>query len=303
MLAAAVVVAAMSSCSAEEKPTTENRVAVRFDANISAEVSSDKTNGAKTRAVDAQWSDGDQIGIYMVKAGQPLTPENIAEEVEDVIYATDGTGAFVPSEGETTIYYPIEGSVDFVAYYPHGNALYTSAVGYRYLVDLTDQSDQEAIDFMYAKTTGKDKSQPAVELEFKHMLSKIVFNITPGEGLTQDDLDNLVVTIARAGFQQVFLLNEGMFDRGTATITITTKATDPGVLYEAILMPYSEFSTYEVTFNLNNGADEPFNWTMNQTLAPGTKYTFNATLNRTAADVTGTISDWNKVDGGSVIAD
>jgi endonuclease G len=298
-LAAASILVACN----DKTPVTESvdPVRVRFSADIEV-VTTGSEADRKTRAIDENWTEGDLIGIFMAEAGRRLDVESIAEEVDNVPYATDGTGEFLPDFEDDTIYFPIQGSVDFYAYYPYNKAV----VDYKYTVDVSDQSNQQALDFMLTDKIGdRSKDTPAVELDFEHMMSKIVLNIAPGEGLVQVDLDNLVVTVADQITVCDIDIATGTFNHfPESRATITLNPTTTGVLHEAILIPGAMAgSSRTFTFNLANGKDEPFDWTMTVPLHPGTKYTYDVTLNRTESDLTGTILPWKESDGGDVVAE
>ena len=67
--------------------------------------------------------------------------------VDNVCYQSNGSIAFSPVSGGKTIFFPIDGNVDFYSYYPQ-----TTVNDYKVALDVTDQTKQETIDFMYAKT-------------------------------------------------------------------------------------------------------------------------------------------------------
>lgn len=134
----------------------DEKVAVQFTGGINV----------STRAAGVAWADGDKIGIFMTAAKETLSANSIKEGVDNVAYETNGGISFSPISGGKTIYYPIDGDVDFYAYYPQ-----TTVNDYKVALNVADQSKQEAIDFMYAKTTGCNKAIPQVELKFSIQLS------------------------------------------------------------------------------------------------------------------------------------
>ena len=269
------------------------------------------TKGAPvSRAVDTDWSSNDKIGVFMVYSGNGagLTPENICEGADNKCYVTsNGNGKFEPlaaageSEGVNTniIYFPVVGAVDFYAYYP----FVTPLADYSCLLNVADQSNQEAIDFMYAgKMEGYTKNNPVVSFNFSHQLSKLLLTITPGDGLTAADLRNLSVSVGEQRTQATFNLSDGTLTLNDGIADITLHTTNSGTLCEAILLPDVTASRV-LTFNLNNGSDVPFTWTMDKALAAGSKYTYEVQLHRTKVEVTGaTITEWTSVDGGAVDA-
>ena len=123
LLAAAVL--SVAACNkGEMTPDTDTRVALQV------------TSGIQTRAYDATWEAGDDIGIFGFTQGDAST-----QAYTNVRYVTTGgDGAFTPDG--TTIYLPTDGSsLDFVAYYPYTATAMTDGV---YTVNVTDQSDQSA---------------------------------------------------------------------------------------------------------------------------------------------------------------
>ena len=280
--ALALLAGAMVSCSTEDTaPSTQNdKVAVQFTGGISV----------NTRAAGVAWADGDRIGIFMTEAGKTLSADVIKEGVDNVCYQSNGSIAFSPISGGKTIFFPIDGDVDFYSYYPQ-----TTVNDYKVALDVTDQTKQEAIDFMYAKTEGCNKATPQVELKFNHMLSNLVLNVQPGNGLTEDDLNKLKVTIKDQNTTATFNLADGLIsDEGNPT-NIQMKAVQVGKKYEAILLP-TKSTTREIEFDLDNGHDAPFVWTMATDLKGGNLYNYTTVkLTRTSVELSGTIKPWNEV--------
>ena len=280
--ALALLAGAMVSCNTEDTASTtpNGKVAVQFTGGISV----------NTRASGLAWADGDRIGIFMTGTKQALSADAIKEGVDNVCYQTGGSVAFSPISGGKTIYYPIDGDVDFYSYYPH-----TTVSDYKVALNVADQTNQEAIDFMYAKTTGCNKATPQVDLRFSHMLSRLILNVQPGNGLTEDDLNKLKVTIKDQNTTATFNLADGLIsDEGNPT-NIQMKAIQVGKRYEAILLPTAS-TIREIVFDLDNGYDAPFVWKMDSELKGGNLYNYTTVkLTRSTVDMSGTIESWNVV--------
>lgn len=282
LFALALLAGAMVSCSTEDTvPSTQNdKVAVQFTGGISV----------NTRAAGQDWADGDKIGIFMIEAGKTLSADAISEGVDNVCYQSNGSIAFSPISGGKTIFFPIDGDVDFYSYYPQ-----TTVNDYKVALNMADQKSQEAVDFMYAKTTGCNKAKPQVDLKFNHMLSKLVLNVQPGNGLTQDDLNKLTVTIKDQNTTATFNLADGEISGEGNPDNIQMKAVQVGKIYEAILLPTAS-TTREIEFNLDNGHDAPFVWKMDSELKGDNLYNYTTVkLTRTTVDMMGTIESWNEV--------
>ena len=280
--ALALLAGAMVSCNTEDTTSTtpNGKVAVQFTGGISV----------NTRASGLAWADGDRIGIFMTGANQTLSADAIKEGVDNVCYQTSGSIAFSPISGGKTIYYPIDGDVDFYSYYP-----YTTVSNYKVALNVADQTNQEAIDFMYAKTTGCNKATPQVDLRFSHMLSRLILNVQPGNGLTEDDLNKLKVTIKDQNTTATFNLADGVISGDGNPANIKMKAVQVGKRYEAILLPTAS-KIREIEFDLDNGYDAPFVWKMDQELKGGNLYNYTTVkLTRSTVDMSGTIESWNVV--------
>ena len=279
--ALALLAGAMVSCSTEDiAPSTQNgKVAVQFTGGISV----------NTRASGQAWADGDKIGIFMTETKQPLSSDAIREAVDNVCYQTDERGSFSPIPDGKTIYFPIVGNVDFYAYYPQ-----TTVSDYKVALNVADQRKQEAIDFMYAKTTGCNKANPQVDLTFFHKLSNLVLNVQPGDGLTQEDLEKMTVKVKGQNTKATFNLVDGTISGEEIPADITMKTTEAGKQYEAILLPTEE-ETRVIEFDLNNGYDAPFVWTMPVKLEGGKRYHYTVVkLSRSAVEISGIIKPWTE---------
>lgn len=286
---ALLAAATMVSCNGKVEPAAQDeKVAVQFGSSINA----------ASRAVNDKWTAGDQIGIFMVGENKVLSKDAISEEADNIAYRTEGDGAFSPVAAEQIIYFPMNGDVDFYAYYP-----YTPEVNdYRIALDLTDQSNQEALDLMFAKVSGCNKSNPKVELQFSHLLSNLILEVQPGTGLTQADLAELTVKVKDTNTKATFNLVDGTISGEETPKGFTMKTVEAGKRYEAILFP-TESESREIEFDLNNDHDGPFTWTMKSALKGGSQYHHLVTLSRTAAEVSGSIKPWdNGGDNGEHIA-
>ena len=280
--ALALLAGAMVSCNTEDTASTtpNGKVAVQFTGGISV----------NTRASGLAWADGDRIGIFMTGTKQALSADAIKEGVDNVCYQTSGSIAFSPISGGKTIYYPIDGDVDFYSYYPQ-----TTVSNYKVALNVADQTNQEAIDFMYAKTTGCNKATPQVDLRFSHMLSRLILNVQPGNGLTEDDLNKLKVTIKDQNTTATFNLADGVISGEGNPANIQMKTVKVGKKYEAILLP-TKSTTREIEFDLDNGHDAPFVWKMDSELKGGNLYNYTTVkLTRSTVDMNGIIESWNVV--------
>jgi len=265
-------------------------VAVQFSAGIEA------APQAQTYASGTSWSPGDAIGIFMVENGT----EEIALGAENKEYTTTGNANFMAVAGD--IYYPQSGDVDFIAYYPWQTGMDLTDP---YEVDVSDQSDPEAIDLLWAMADngGSGYNSGGVAFAFSHMLTRIVLTAVNGDGLIAADLTGMTAKISGMKTKADFELTDGTLVASNDVEDITLQHV--AGKYEAILVPQSVASdAMEVTFTLDNGAGE-FVWKVPATtFEAGKEYTYTITLNRSGEiTFTGTINPWLTEDGGSGIAE
>ena len=269
----------LTSCQNDEET-------MQTDARVALQV----TSGIQTRAYDDQWEKGDEIGIFGFTQGDAPT-----QAYTNVRYVTTGgDGAFTPDG--TTIYLPTDGSsLDFVAYYPYTATAMTDGV---YTVNVTDQSDQSAIDLMAAGTQTADRSKNTVTFNFEHKLSKIVLTFKPGDGMALSELAGMKVQLTNQQPKATFDVTQpdGEVVVGTntpATLTLNTDA--DGMSSEGIVLPSANFDGMTLHLELSDGGGF-FNWDLNNSKADkfeaGKKYVYDITVNRSGLGVTATIEDW-----------
>ncbi|MDR1154566.1 MAG: SUMF1/EgtB/PvdO family nonheme iron enzyme [Bacteroidales bacterium] len=287
--AAAILAAAVAtSCSRSDEPVTGNdRVEVRFSAN---------TADIQTRVADNSWTLDDPVGIYMIKA-DPLSSGNIVEDAGNRQYTASAAGAgvsFTPQPG-AAIYYPVSGNVEFIAYYPYSTSVPSD---FKLPVSVAVQTDPSAIDALYAKTNGGyNKSVNPVDLQFTHRLVKLAFSITRGEGV-KESLSGLTVKITGQQTEATLNLTDGTVTATGATAAITANTAPDGSASEAIVLPNSGVAGMTFTFTTAGGSGGTYEVAVPAgSWASGKKYTYEVTLKRNEASITGTVGDWG--DGGS----
>lgn len=244
--------------------------------------------GLQTRASGSTWDKGDAIGVYMKKSGEALGPSAI---VQNTKYETTGTSTFLPAKGATTITFPLDGSnVDFIGYYPYKEDI----ANFIYPIDLSDQSVQSNIDFLYSDNAeGFRFDNPEVNMLFSHQLSKILLII---EHEFMPDLSGIEVIITNVGTKANFNLTDGTLSVPSATGNIACMVASGGATAEAILLPTSSLNGMELWFLLD---DETFKYPLSsvpeiQSFDKSTRYIYNVFLDsdRIPAVTVGTISNW-----------
>lgn len=198
---------------------------------------------AISRASDTEWTAGDRVGIFMLNAGAAtIDVAGIAMGADNKTYiATAGTQAtLAPADASQKIYYPNSGQVDFIAYYPHSASL---GAGYTYNVDVADQSDPSAIDLLWAKTTGKSKSDTPVALQFSHKMGKVRINVINADNLDAEEYAGITAKITGMPARGAFSLSDGLTwsdVAGVADITPLEVTAPAGyqASFDAIVVPH-----------------------------------------------------------------
>lgn len=272
-----------AACAKDDAQSASGPVPVEFSTNINL-----------TRAADAAWENDDRIGIFMLRAGSP----DVAAQGANRRYCpSPADNSLAPDGTDNTLYFPADGSaVDFLAYYPYRTL--TEPV---YPIDVSDQSHQNAIDFLYAARVGnRTQDDPAVALLFEHRLSKLILEVTSSTGA---DLTALTARIDGMNTAAAFDLVAGTLGAGSAAGSLAMYRS--GNRFEATLLPATLGDACRVEFTLG---DETFVWQIAQTipaLVGGHKYIYRVKLTPETpvlvpAGVTGTITDWIPEETGDV---
>lgn len=326
-----VAVLALSSCSSsdfDENNGNENGngndvelsdVEVKFGSSLALSVK--PQSSPLTRAHDAEWDSGDKIGIYMIKDG--VTWNSSAEIFRNSKYTTtaekDGTTPdySIFTAVNNPMYYPTQNTVSFVAYYPYSDDPLLTAATPTYPINVTDQSDQNAIDFLYAsRKSGFDKTSETVQLDFKHILSKIILKIIPGPGVSLDEVEKVKVTMKGLIRDGEYNLTKSITNNdinsaftegskgpisGFKKIDFVDSSVNPiveDVELEGILIPQTLDDTIEWEFDVNGEifTFKPINVKTTSLdmskYEPGKKYVYTITILKTEVEVEGKILDW-----------
>ena len=263
---------------------------------------------AQTKVSAGAFEAADQIGLYVTDYVNETTPMPLqisGNRANNSLVTFDGA-AWTP---EQTIYWGT-GKSDVYAYYPYFETV--ADVNNQYFELATDQTGAgyEASDFLWAKAEGVRQTDGAVNLEMKHLMSKLTVKIVAGEdyigSLPEDatvhlhstvtnvniDLENgSVVKDPYSGAKSIKMRNLG----------VRTFDGEKAVVYEAIVVPQMlensvpllEINSKSVSYLL----EDPFNF------RPGVAYTYIATLNTSTTaikvEIGCEIEDWNNAGGDS----
>ncbi|MDR0332697.1 MAG: fimbrillin family protein [Dysgonamonadaceae bacterium] len=248
--------------------------------------------GNQIRVTNGMWDAGDAIGLYMKRSGESLSENTLAQNIK---YVTSGSANFSPGNDNEKITFPFNASnVDFIGYYPFT----TEITGLNYPIDVSDQSDQSAINFLYSNNaTGLNAKSPYANMMFTHQLTKIVLNIRPENN--SNDLSGLTIKLTNTETNALFSLRDGTLSSPTDHGIISFRVADNGRFAEAIVLPTTNLSGKHLVFEIGGaGYLFPLNSSLNiSSFDKSTRYTFNVTLNPhgTSLIAEGSITDW--IDG------
>ena len=279
----------MAGCSneVEEQVMDSRRVPLQINGDI---------NMLMTRAADDHWDANDAIGVYMVSADNSIVGG--VSNYRYVVIDKDN-GSFSPDGETNTAYFPeSDDVVNVVAYYPQGNV-----VENKLSLDLANQDEQPRIDLMSAKAEGASKSNPTINLGFKHRLTKLFFEI---EGDVNTDGIYAAIGNQYTDIQYDILNDELLIADGSEKKEIVMKYwnLDNYRFTEAIVLPNEGNNSAEdrkLTFQLN---EKIFDATISNStkFEAGKKYTYKVKFETTPSgninvSITGvSIKNWDDGD-------
>jgi hypothetical protein len=223
----------------------------------------------------------------------------------NVAYVTAaGNGAFAPVNAGEAITYMTDGRVNFTAYHPWQEGA-TSVIEF----STADQSRQSSFDYLYGTGSGIYTS-PKVNIAFRHAMSKMVFTLKPGGGMSYEQLKAVTMTMSGLVLQGSFNVATGEAAASPqskvgsivadADSPRTESSDDSTVAYTLIVFPQQPGQALKLTFGYEGAT---FNTTLSlpdeNTLQSGMEYDVAVVINRTSVAIEGcTIAGWENVAGG-----
>ncbi|MDR2893867.1 MAG: fimbrillin family protein [Alistipes sp.] len=311
-LAVLPVLAVLAGCAPSEQgrlgsdPESGDRVEVSLAASIEGSVDvAGGGAGPATRVNGAgnAWTGDERLGVFMIDPSADYDyPEFGYNEMmhDNLLYTVATNNVMTPGEGTPTMYYPQSGTVDLVAYYPYDDG-WRQGSG-------TNQIDIST-DVMWAKATGKSKSEAPVPLQFSHVMSKITLNVKAGEGVNSVDIDNLrnalgSVQMTMPDQAKLYLRDGSMDQKGSGTFFLKSTEVPGGFQagFSTLVIPHTgaEFPNRAVEFRVGLPSTT-YRWNIpsSANFEGGKHYIYNVTVSMTGITVGGmTIADWTVGYGG-----
>lgn len=256
----------LQSCQNDETNIIQNEVN-----NKGITFSSIIDDAQNSRAYDTSWEANDVIGVFMLANSD----KNVLDT--NIPYVTSkGDGYFVSQN--SPIYYP-DGAVDFIAYYPYSKAIDHT----NYPIDLSNQTAQSAIDLMTAvNLTGRQLTSPQGNLQFKHLLAKLVLNLQSTSG---SSLKGIKASISGLQVKGTANLSDGTITPSGEATTFSLFINEEATQAEAILLPQALSGKLKIKLELN-GQSKEIETEIAGSIEKGYKYIYNVNVNYQGGEIT-----------------
>lgn len=289
ILAAVSLAAAITACQKTEIVVSEPDGLMRFSMSL----------GTDTKVTADSFEPGDCVGVFVVEYENDVpAPLQISGNwVNNMSVEYDGD-VWTPSKG---IYWP-DSVVDVYGYYPYMKMTSVDQQLFTVSLDQNTPGDDNALggyeqsDLLWAKSEGVSKDQETVELNYKHILSKLVVNLKKGPDFEGEFPEDAVLyihnTVPAATVE--FATGVAVKDMYASAKTIKAKQIDADT-FEAIIIPQRletrrplvEYIAGDVSFLL----EDVFYF------RNGKLHTLELTINESPEqieiEIGGNISEWN----------
>lgn len=272
-------------------PEPDNTTTDKVEIKISAAVSD-------SRATDTGFDAGDVVGLYVVnyRNNAPGSLAASGNHVDNMAFTYNGT--WTPAN---PIYWlDNDTHADFYLYYPYNSSV-ASVDAYPFSVkpDQSTLAAYKASDFMTGRASNVAPTASATTIAASHAMSRIVINLSAGNGFTAESLAAAVKTVKINGVKcdaTINLATGAVTAAGSAT-TVTPLLADN--VYKALIVPQSVAEGNLITVNAN-GRD--FNLKKAFEFVGGKSHKFTVTLSKTSNGVNVTINPWGEdgTDNGGV---
>lgn len=287
LLGSAMFVTSCGGNAPEPDNTTTDKVEIKISAAVS-----------DSRATDTGFDAGDVVGLYVVnyRNNAPGTLAASGNHVDNMAFTYNGT--WTPAN---PIYWlDNDTHADFYLYYPYNSSV-ASVDAYPFSVkpDQSTLAAYKASDFMTGRASNVAPTASATTIAANHAMSRIVINLSAGNGFTAESLAAAVKTVKINGVKcdaTINLATSAVTASGSAT-TVTPLLADN--VYKALIVPQSVAEGNLITVNAN-GRD--FNLKKAFEFVGGKSHKFTVTLSKTSNGVNVTINPWGEdgTDNGGV---
>ena len=251
-----------------------------------------------TRATETAFESGDVIGLYATEyTGEVAAPLQISGNWANNMATTYNGSVWTPAK---KIFWS-ETKMDVYGYYPYMTP--SSIDEHLWSVQLDQSTPEtadalsgyEASDFLWAKAEGVSQDDGDVQLQFKHICSKLVIKLVKGETFEGYFPDNTVVYLHSTVPTATIDFEKGIVSKdiyGEATPIKAKKVSSD--TFEVILIPQSIQSRLPfVEIEMNGIAYMTYDLF---SYLPGVQYSVAITLNSSPeqieVEIGGEVTDW-----------
>ena len=276
----------------EPTPPQPEKPTVRIPIGISTSI---------TRVTETAFESGDRIGLYVVNRnddGSHNALKPSGNYVDNMRY-TYSYNTWTPDE---TVYWKDDKTcADFYLYYPYQAAhVNENPMVFKVEADQSDVNSYKKSDVIVGSTMNVAPSQTTVHIASKHVMSRVVIALKPGEGFTDASLAasdvkvTLNVPAVSANIDLATGKVEPIMDHDGESLTMTPMTPyKDGNVYRAIVVPQQVAQTNLIKVNVD-GRDFLFSKAFN--FESGKSYTFNVTLAKKSSGLNATITGWDSDD-------
>ena len=295
----AVATAVITSCSSDVEETI---VAEKCPVRLSSKSLTGMTRAGQSVQL-TQFDNGQQVGIFLAEdngSGTAVTTgTNVTAYDQPLTYVSNGSGGLT-----NTQYWPQDGNgLHIFGVYPLAAATTAASysatdVSFSVQADQTTDANYMLSDLMTGLPTDGNpvvRTTSAVPLTFTHLLTKINVNLTAGDGFTQAEIDDAVVSILGTKLTTTFDVQGKTV--GSASGDATAIAAGTGAATSAIIVPQTLAAGASFIQVAVGGGNYIYKLDAATTFAAKNRYTFNLTVNKTGLVLTVTnITPWTAVD-------
>lgn len=276
---AATVCTILSSCSKSEAPIIEQPSKLPINLSI----------GQNTRANDAEFASGDEVGIYVVNYNGTTagTLASTGNHVDNMKF-TYSNSAWNPA---SAIYWLDKTTkADFYAYYPYSASANTASHSFSVKTDQSAEANYWASDFLWGKAAGIAPTENAVPITTNHVFSNILVYLEAGTGFTDEDLADAVVIINNVKASATINLATGVATATGEAATVT--AWNVGEYYRAMIVPQTVTDGTKLITVTVDGVYYNFTLESDMTFVANKQHKFTVTINKSSNGVNIGIGGW-----------
>lgn len=279
MLAAA----AMTGCSGETKDAPDkpddpqpSKKEIRISASLD-----------DTRVTDSSFDTNDCVGVYVsnYNGSSPSPLKNTGNHVDNMRFTYTGSWT-----ADSPVYWKDETTpADFYLYYPYRDITSVTAVSFDTKANQSSESAYKASEFLGGKAENVPPTTGIVNIQTRHLMSRVQVVVAAGEGFTEEALakSNVSVTINNLKTHSTIdLTNFNVTATGLGE-TVYPLAADGG--YKALVVPQTVADCELITVTVDG---QPYNLRKGFTFESGKNHKFTVTVTRGSSGINVSITGW-----------